>query len=128
MAKNVPRVLARAAVAGLTLLAASLPSYAGPIQGPDAEGKAAVTMKGRSGQSLAGDPLAPGLRSGHSRSVLPQRAIDQSDLRTGVAAHRRGGEMAGMVSEFKGCADRRRRRDRLEGGHNLPLDYVWTSA
>jgi hypothetical protein len=45
MAKHVPHVLSRAAVAGLALLAASLPSYADPIQDPHEEGKVAMTMK-----------------------------------------------------------------------------------
>ena len=127
MAKHVPHVLSRAAVAGLALLAASLPSYADRIQDPHEERKVAMTMKSDLAQSLARDPLAPRLRSDHSRSVLPQRAISQNDVRTGAAAHRRGSEMAGMVSQFKGCANRRRRRGRLEGGYNLPLDYIWTS-
>ncbi len=45
MAKHVPHVLSRAAVAGLALLVASLLSYADPIQDPHEEGKVAMTMK-----------------------------------------------------------------------------------
>jgi uncharacterized protein YndB with AHSA1/START domain len=45
MAKHVALVLSRAAVAGLSLLTASLPSYADPVQDPHEEGKVAMTMK-----------------------------------------------------------------------------------
>jgi hypothetical protein len=128
MAKNVRRMLSRAAVAGLTLLAASLPSYANRIQDLPEERRVAMTMKddlvNRSPEIHWPQGFDPTTADLFSHNELLIRATCERVWQHIVEA----AKMAGMVSQFKGCADRRRRRDRLEGGYNLPLDYIWTSA